>query len=106
MIRVQNDAGEYEFLKDENGNFVKSRLNEKLLQQIALSTGGVYVRASGAQFGLDLIYDQELSKLEKYDLKNKMEKKYFERFQFPLALALALLLVETCLSRCKERRKE
>ena len=104
LIRVQNESGEYEFLKDENGNFVKSRLNEKLLQQIALTTGGVYVRASGAQFGLDLIYDQELSKLEKHDLKNKMEKKYFERFQFPLGVAFILLLAETCLPTRKERK--
>ena len=105
LVRVQNDLGEYEFLKDESGNFVKSRLNEDLLQQIALTTGGIFVRASGAQFGLDLTYDQELSKLERRDIKNKMEKKYFDRFQIPLGLALILLLTEICLSTCKEKKE-
>ena len=104
LVRVQNDLGQPEFLKDESGNFVKSRLNEKLLQQIALTTGGIYVRSSGAQFGLDLIYDQELSKLERRDIKNKMEKKYFDRFQIPLGLALIFLLTEMCLSTRKEKK--
>ncbi len=92
LIQVTNDAGEKSFLKDEQGNFVKSRLNEKLLQDIALTTGGVYVRSAGAQFGLDLIYDKELSKLERRDIQEKMEKRYYERFQWPLSLGFVFLL--------------
>jgi len=97
LIQIQNDNGEVEFLKDSQGNFVKSRLNETLLQQIALTTGGIYVQASGLQFGLDLIYEKELSKAGKREIASKMEKRYHERFQIPLALALVLLLIETTL---------
>ncbi|MDZ4241675.1 MAG: VWA domain-containing protein, partial [Candidatus Omnitrophota bacterium] len=97
LVRVQDMVGGHEFLKDENGNFVKSRLNEDLLQKVALATGGMYVRASGAQFGLDMIYDRELAKMERRDLETRVEKKYFDRFQVPLALALVLLVWETCL---------
>ena len=75
LVQIDNGGGQKEFLKDESGNFVKSRLNEDLLQKIALATGGAYVRASGAQFGLDLIYDRELSKIEKREIENKVEKK-------------------------------
>ncbi len=95
LIRVQNDLGEYEFLKDSDGNFVKSRLNEKLLQEIALLTGGTYIRASGANFGLDLIYDQELSKFERREMESKRYKRFHERFQIPLAWALIFLVLET-----------
>lgn len=106
LIRIPNALGEYEFLKDENGNFVKSRLNEKLLQEIALLTGGIYVRASGAQLGLDLIYDQELSKLEKREIESKMEKRFHERFQFPLSVAVLLLVLSTCMTtRRKDEKK-
>lgn len=98
LIQIIDIAGNPEFVKDENNNFVKSRLNEKLLQEIAFLTGGSYVRASGAEFGLDLIYDKELSKLERRDIESKMEKRYHERFQFPLALAIIFLLLETLLS--------
>ena len=103
LIQITNDRGEKEFLKDNSGNFVKSRLNENLLQQIALTTGGVYARSSGAEFGLDFIYENELSRLEKHDIEQKMKKHYHERFQIPLAVAFILLLIETCLPTRKIR---
>ncbi len=83
------------YLKDANGNYVRSRLNEMLLSQIAQTTGGIYVRAAGAQFGLEQIYDQELSKMEKREIESKMEKRYQERYQYPLGVAFLLILVET-----------
>lgn len=95
MIQMSSEDGQIEFLKDQEGNFVKSRLNEKLLQQIALKTDGIYVKASGLNFGLDLIYEQELSSRSRREIQSRMEKKYYERFQFPLAVALLLLLIES-----------
>ncbi len=99
LIQIPDGRGGMEFLKDNKGNFVKSRLNEKLLERIALITGGVYVKSSGANFGLDFIYKKELSKLEKRDIESRLEKRYHERFQIPLAIALILLVVDTCLRR-------
>ena len=105
LVQIENEKSEKEFLKDEQGNFVKSRLNEDLLQKIAVVTGGAYVRASGAQFGLDLIYDRELSKMEKREIESKKEKKYFERFQIPLAAAIFFLMIESCMTT-RGRKKE
>jgi Ca-activated chloride channel family protein len=102
-VVVEGDDGTKDFLKDSSGNYVKSRLNEKLLQEIALSTGGIYVKSSGAQFGLDYIYDNALSKSDKRETQAAKQKEYFERFQFPLALAALLLVIETCLG---VRRKQ
>ena len=95
IIQFKNKRGEMEFLKDAQGNFVKSRLNEVLLQEIAQAADGIYIRASGAQFGLEYIYDQELSQLEKRDIKSKREKKFYERFQIPLFIALIILLIHS-----------
>jgi Ca-activated chloride channel family protein len=103
LIQIVNENGDKEFLKDENGNFIKSRLNEKLLTDIALTTDGAYVRATGAEFGLDTIYERNISKLEKREFENKMDKRYFERFQFPLAIATVLLLFETCIGTRKRQ---
>jgi len=103
LIQIRNSRGELVFLKDSDGNIVKSRLNERLLKEIALITGGVYVKASGSQFGLDLIYDQELTKFEKREIEVTMEKKYTERFQFPLGIAALLLVIETCLTTRKKQ---
>ncbi|OGX37139.1 MAG: hypothetical protein A3C36_06750 [Omnitrophica WOR_2 bacterium RIFCSPHIGHO2_02_FULL_52_10] len=102
LIQMRGPSGEIFFLKDSAGNFVKSRLNEGLLKQIALITSGIYVKASGSQFGLDLIYERELSSFEKREITAKMEKKYYERFQFPLGIAVILLVFETCMSRRKK----
>ena len=104
LVRYQDEQGQWQFLKDEQGNFVKSRLNESLLQRIAYETGGAYVRSSGAEFGLDYIYQQHLTKIEKREIDDKMQKKYFERFQIPLALVLMLLIFEILIDTRKEER--
>lgn len=94
LIPITDESGKKMFLKDVQGNVVKTRLGEDMLKKIALDTGGAYVLSSGAEFGLDLIYDKELSKFEKEEFKSRMEKKYSERFQIPLILALMLLVIE------------
>jgi len=101
LIRIPNNEGQYEFLKDKDGNFVKSRLNEDLLQKIALATDGIYVRASGAEFGFDVIYER-LAGMEKREIKSAMEKKFHERFQYPLAAAVILLICETVITTRKK----
>ncbi len=93
LIQVPDSDGNLEFLKDNNGNFVKSHLNEELLQKIAYETGGAYIRASGAQFGLDYLYNHELSKWSKRDFEERSEKKFHEQFQWPLALAIVFLVL-------------
>ena len=95
LIRVQNEQGEWDFLKDKQGNFIKSRLNERLLQEIAYITGGAYVRSSGAQFGLDYLYDQQLSKLAKREFGENEDKKYHERYQWFLTAAVLALIAAT-----------
>jgi len=94
LIPVTDDIGRINFLKDTDGNVVKTRLVEDMLQQMAIATGGMYVCATGAEFGLELIYKERLSKLEKQDFKSRMEKRYHERFQIPLFFAILLLLCE------------
>ncbi|MFQ5952263.1 MAG: VWA domain-containing protein [Candidatus Omnitrophota bacterium] len=94
IIPIITESGKKTFLKDAEGNIVKTQLGEDLLKKIAFDTGGAYVRSTGAEFGLDLIYDQELSKFERQEFKSKMEKQYNERFQWPLVFAFVLLFIE------------
>lgn len=98
LIPITDEIGNKAFLKDRSGAVVKSRLDEAALQKIALATGGSYVRASAKEFGLDLIYKEKLSKMEKRELETKMAKQYEERFQIPLAIGFLLLAVEFLLS--------
>lgn len=82
-----------EFIKDENDEMVVSRLNEELLQQIAAATGGGYIRATNAAFGLEQIVEQ-IEKLEKGELTSLRFEEYNEQFQWILAIAAVLLLLE------------
>jgi Ca-activated chloride channel family protein len=103
LIPLTDEAGRRTFLKDRSGNVVKTRLDEETLREIALNTGGSYVKATGAEFGLELIYDEKLSKMEQREIENKMIKKYDERFQIPLILALLIIGLELFIN---ERREE
>ena len=101
IIPVIEDDGRKTFLKDLDGNVVKTRLDENLLKDIALTTGGVYVRATGAEFGLDYLYRTQFENLEKQTFEDKVEKRYTERFQIPLFFAFLLLVTETLMSERK-----
>ncbi len=98
LIPISDERGNRGYLSDKEGKTVKTKLNEELLKKIAISTGGSYVRATSSEFGLALLYEKSISKLEKRDIESKMKKRYQERFQFFLSIALALLLIEPLIS--------
>lgn len=104
LIPIRDRSGKINFLKDSQGAVVKTKLDEDILQRMALETGGIYVRSIGVEFGLDLIYEQRLSRLEKEEFKSKMEKRYKEKFQIPLAIALALLFIEILIGDRREAK--
>lgn len=85
-----------EFIKDEDDQMVVSRLNEELLQQITAATDGGYIRATNAAFGLEEIV-AEIEKLEKGELTTLRFEEYNEQFQWILAIAAVLLLLESLL---------
>jgi len=82
------------YLKDENGNIVVSRLDEETLSKIAIEGNGKYIRASNSQFGLLPLFEN-LSKMSKTEIKEKIYSEYSEQFQYFLAFALALLVIDS-----------
>ncbi len=82
-----------EYLTDEKGDMVVSKLDEKMLQEIASATGGAYVRATKQSIGLKEIVDR-LKELDESDLATTRFEAFDEQYQYPLAVALLLLLIE------------
>lgn len=82
-----------EFIKDEKGEMVVSRLNEELLQSITEKGNGAYIRASNAEFGLSEIVD-EVEKMEKSELSTLRFDEYNEQFYWILWVVAGLLLLE------------
>ena len=82
-----------EFIKDENGEMVVSKLNEEMLAQIADITGGAYVRATKQSIGLDEIV-KAINEMEQTELSTIRFEEFNEQYQYLLIAALVLLLVE------------
>ena len=80
------------FVKDESGGFVKSRLDEPALKAIAAATGGQYAPLGAQGQGFEAIYRSSLAPLLKHDLTSRQQRVYIQRYQWPLAASLALLL--------------
>lgn len=102
FIPISDEKGPGSFLEDESGRKVKTRLNEQLLKEIAFITGGAYLHSTITDFGLETIYREKISPLEKREIKGKRRKHYHERFQIPLSLAVFLLCLELMI---KERSR-
>ncbi len=93
LIPVSAENGGAEFVKDSSGQFVKSRLDEAMLKQIAEATGGIYQPLGQGQ-GLENIYSQGLAHFARHDVASRMHRVYLQRFQWPLALGILCLTLE------------
>jgi Ca-activated chloride channel family protein len=92
-LGVGSADGDILQVKDSNGNYVKSRLNETLLQKIATIGNGFYLPLRGAN-PIETLYSRGLAPLPKSDASTKMSRVYRERFQWPLALSIICLAAE------------
>lgn len=91
-LRLRN--GRTDFVRDENGNVVKTTLDETTLKKIAAATGGLYVPLGRGAEGLNTIYQEKLRLVPKSEQDQRMERIPLERFEWPLGAAIALLLIE------------
>lgn len=101
---VPQTGGSGGYVKDRSGQVVKSRLNEEVLQDIALKTDGAYVRGIGAALGLDEVFRDHIAKMERREVASSLERRYEDRFQVPLLLAVLLLVAESLIGDRKSAR--
>jgi Ca-activated chloride channel homolog len=98
IIPVKDENGNLSgYIKDKNNETVMSKLDETLLQKIALVTGGKYYLSTGGELEIDRIYD-EISSMEKKELQSRLLNLYEDRFQYFLLLAIILLAAEFILT--------
>jgi Ca-activated chloride channel family protein len=94
--------GQKEYLKDNEGNVVITKLDEAMLEQIANAGNGVYVRANNAQVGLNTLFD-EINKLEKTEMDSLVYSDYEDQFQYFFAIGMILILIEFFILERKNR---
>jgi Ca-activated chloride channel homolog len=92
------------FKKDSTGGVVLSKLDQKTLENIALTTGGAYVHSATGDMDLKTIYLQGIRReMKDREFASTRTKKWKERFQWPLLAALLCLMAGTLV---RETRKE
>jgi Ca-activated chloride channel family protein len=91
------------YKKDREGNLVTTRLDESVLERLALATGGRYYRATGGGVELAEIA-RALGHLEQGDLGTELRIHYEERFQLPLLVAWLALAAQALIGERRRRR--
>jgi Ca-activated chloride channel family protein len=94
LVPVPGENGGTEFAKDDNGEFVKSHLDEATLKKIAEVTGGLYQPLGAQGEGLAAIYEQGLANFTRDDLSSRQAKVPLEKFHWALFAALACFIAE------------
>ena len=96
-LRIRNADGIEEFIRDRQGQPVRSQLDEATLRQIAQLTGGRYTRLSDG--ALDQLYDSVLATLPREERESELKEVKIERFQWLLSAAICCLIAESIIRR-------
>ena len=101
-IPITDETGRKTFVKYQ-GKEVWTKLDADTLRKMVNSTpGGKYLNVATGTIDLGEVYQQLIASAEKKDLESKTIKRYEEKFQIFLSLALVFLCVEFVIS---ERKK-
>ena len=100
MIDASGNVAGYR--KDSEGNTIISRLDEVILQKIASSGNGIYVRSENTQQALRKVFE-EIRKMEKTEFDTQLYSEYDHRFYYFLWAALAVLTAEIFLAGRRSR---
>jgi Ca-activated chloride channel family protein len=84
--------GTRDFKRDENGALVITRLHEDVLESLTRATGGTYLRATSAATDPAPVLLQ-IDRMEKRTIESQSLSTLEERYQWPLAAAVAALLL-------------
>ena len=97
---IKMDDGNY--LTDENGQMVVTKLNTQMAKEIASAAGGVFIHAEDVSGSVRAL-EKSLEKLEKTELESTIYSAYNEVYQYFLFPAILLLVLEFVILGRKNR---
>lgn len=100
-LRAAAANGQSDFIRDDNGQVVRSRLDEETLAQLAKATGGEYFPLGRIGEGLQKVrHAIETTNTAAF---SRVRAQGVERFHVPIAMAMMLLVIESLIGT---RRRE
>ena len=90
------------FVKDDTGQVVKSKLDEKRLKEIAETTGGFYIHLEDGPRTMKQLFDDGVAKMQSGEIDERLSRQPIERYQWPLGLAFFALMLGSIVNRGAE----
>ena len=95
--------GDGQYLEDREGNPVVTRLDDKVLQEVAEAGKGLYVHAGNREFGLDPVIE-EISRMDDEEYNSIVFEEYDELYMYFLAVAFFFLVLEMLIGDRRSKR--
>ena len=95
--------GDGQYLEDREGNPVVTRLDDKVLQEVADAGKGLYVHAGNREFGLDPVIE-EISRMDDEEYNSIVFEEYDELYMYFLAVAFFFLVLEMLIGDRRSKR--
>ena len=103
-IQILNAAGQLELVRDASGQAVRSRLDDKTLTAIAQATGGNYYPLGPVGEGLAKVR-LAVETLDASAGLNRTRSRGVERYYWPVAAALVLMVAESLIGTRRGKRR-
>ncbi|NOY38560.1 MAG: VWA domain-containing protein [Chlorobi bacterium] len=101
-IPIGTAGGQRTYLKDKQGHTVITRLDEKILNKIAVAGGGIYVQANNTSMGLNRIYEK-IKGMDQTEMETRVYSDYNDIFRYFIGMALFFLIIEWMILEKKNR---
>lgn len=88
VLTIPSPRGGTEYIRDETGGVVQSKLDEARLQELAQAGGGFYTRLVSGPAEMRRIATEGIGAMDEHDVQVQSRTRPIERFQWPLAAAL------------------
>lgn len=99
-------AGRSDYMRDNTGNPIRSRLNEETLKEVANAGNGLYFNLSARDEDIVAALRDRIDQIEKQEFEQQSFTDYTSHFQWFIGLALIFLLLEFMISYRKSRYLE
>ncbi len=102
LIPVPTRGGGTEFLRDDQGQYVKSKLDEPRMREVAEAGGGFYIHLQNGPAEMKQIVTDGLGKMKEHETDARFTRQPVERYQWPLGAAMAAIVTALLIG---ERRR-
>lgn len=104
LIPVTGEDGGTAFVKDSAGQVVKSKLDERRLEEIAKATGGFYLHLGDGPRTMLQLYSQGLANMKAAEIDARLSRRPIERYEWPLGAAIIALTMSILIRERKTVR--